>query len=113
MEYCIPTGRRTVRERTVEQDPATTDPQLYRVVFENERVRVLEYRDHPGDEAHRHHHGDSMMVTLSAFERCITVDDTVHPVELAAHHVQWAPAQGHRGHNVGTAETHVLFIELK
>ncbi|MUN63778.1 cytoplasmic protein [Kocuria sediminis] len=97
----------------MEQDPTTTDPQLYRVVFENERVRVLEYRDHPGDKTHEHHHGDSVMVTLSAFQREITVDSTVHPVELAAHHVQWVPAQNHVGHNVGTTETHVLFVELK
>lgn len=97
----------------MEQDPTTTDPHLYQVVFENERVRVLEYRDHPGDETHRHHHGDSVMVTLSAFKREITVDDTVRPVELPAHHVQWVPAQEHVGHNVGTTETHVLFIELK
>jgi beta-alanine degradation protein BauB len=26
-------------------DPTITDPGLYRVVFENDRVRVLEYRD--------------------------------------------------------------------
>jgi hypothetical protein len=30
-------------------DPTSTDPTLYRVVFENDRVRVLEYRDRPGD----------------------------------------------------------------
>ena len=29
-------------------DPTVTDPDKYRVVFENERVRVLEYRDDPG-----------------------------------------------------------------
>ena len=30
-------------------DPTVTDPGLYRVIFENDRVRVLEYRDRPGD----------------------------------------------------------------
>ena len=29
-------------------DPTTTDPDKYSVIFENERVRVLEYRDEPG-----------------------------------------------------------------
>lgn len=29
-------------------DPACTDPDKYRVVFENNQVRVLEYRDTPG-----------------------------------------------------------------
>jgi beta-alanine degradation protein BauB len=31
-----------------ERDPVVTDPDKYRVVFENERVRVLEYLDSPG-----------------------------------------------------------------
>ena len=29
------------------KDPVETDPEHYRVIFENERVRVLEYRDAP------------------------------------------------------------------
>ena len=29
-------------------DPVVTDPEFYSVVFENDRVRVLEYRDEPG-----------------------------------------------------------------
>ncbi len=28
-------------------DPTSTDPDKYKVIFENERVRVLEYRDDP------------------------------------------------------------------
>lgn len=30
-------------------DPVTTNPGLYHLVFENDRVRVLEYLDGPGD----------------------------------------------------------------
>lgn len=97
----------------MQQDPTATDPQLYRVILENERVRVLEYRDHPGDKTHEHHHGDSVMITLSSFRREITVEGTARSVELAAHHAQWLPAQNHIGHNVGESETHVLFVELK
>ncbi|UMG93850.1 hypothetical protein [Nocardioides sp. TF02-7] len=29
-------------------DPVVTNPEHYRVLFENERVRVLEYVDEPG-----------------------------------------------------------------
>jgi len=49
-----------------DQDPVVTDPELYTVVFENERVRVLQYRDRPGDRTHPHHHPDSVMVTPAA-----------------------------------------------
>ncbi|MFF0902600.1 UNVERIFIED_CONTAM: cytoplasmic protein [Kocuria sp. CPCC 205316] len=95
------------------QAPMTTDPHLYRVVLENEQMRMLEYRDHPGDRTHEHHQGDSVMVTLSALQREITVDGTARAVEMAAHHVQWLPAQNHVGHHVGTTDTRVLFIELE
>jgi quercetin dioxygenase-like cupin family protein len=50
-------------------DPTISDPDKYRVVFENERVRVLEYRDAPGARTSPHDHPDSVMVTLSGFER--------------------------------------------
>ena len=39
------------------------------MIFENDRVRVLEYRDRPGDRTAPHGHPDSVMVTLSAFSR--------------------------------------------
>ena len=43
-------------------DPIETNPDLYKVVFENERVRVLEYQDVPGDRTTPHGHPDSVMV---------------------------------------------------
>jgi beta-alanine degradation protein BauB len=45
-------------------DPTITDPDNYSVVFENDRVRVLEYRDEPGAQTRPHEHPDSVMVTL-------------------------------------------------
>jgi len=50
-------------------DPTDTDPDKYRLVFENERVRVLEYRDEPGAKTSPHDHPDSVMITLSGFQR--------------------------------------------
>ena len=50
-------------------DPIQTNPELYHVLFENERVRVLEYLDHPGDRTSPHSHPDSVMVTLGSFTR--------------------------------------------
>ena len=50
-------------------DPVETNPDHYRVVFENDRVRVLEYTDRPGDRTTPHEHPDSVMHTLSSFRR--------------------------------------------
>jgi beta-alanine degradation protein BauB len=45
------------------------------VVFENDAVRVLEYRDTPGDRTHPHAHPDSVMVTLTGFRRRLVVGE--------------------------------------
>ena len=94
-------------------DPVATNPEHYRVVFENDRVRVLEYRDEPGEQTTFHDHPDSVMFTLSSFRRRLVSGDQEREVELAAGKATWLPAQQHRGHNIGSTPTHVLFIELK
>jgi hypothetical protein len=94
-------------------DPLVTDPDLYRLLFENDRVRVLQYRDHPGDATHEHSHPDSVMVTLSSFRRVITAGGHDVDVALEAHQVRWLDAQRHRGRNVGDTDSHSIFIELK
>jgi hypothetical protein len=45
-------------------DPVVTNPEHYKVVFENDRVRVLEYLDEPGHQTTPHRHPDSVMYTL-------------------------------------------------
>ncbi len=94
-------------------DPAVTNPGLYKVILENERVRVLEYTDSPGDATTPHDHPDSVMVTLSGFERRLAVGGQERTVQLPAGMTGWLPAQRHSGENIGTTQTHVIFIELK
>jgi hypothetical protein len=94
-------------------DPVETNPDHYAVVFENERVRVLEYRDRPGDRTTPHEHPDSVMYTLSAFRRRLHGDDAQRDVEMPAGLTGWLPAQRHAGENIGDSPTHVLFVELK
>jgi beta-alanine degradation protein BauB len=95
------------------QDPAITDPKLYKVVFENERVRVLEYHDRPGDRTHPHAHPDTVMYTLTSFSRRLSAAGRQVEVELPAGQVRWVSAQEHAGENIGSTDTHALFIELK
>ncbi|OCI30687.1 cupin domain-containing protein [Oerskovia enterophila] len=94
-------------------DPTVTDPDHYRTIFENERVRVLEYRDEPGTRTHPHHHPDSVMYTLSGFERRISAGDRVMEVELGPGETRWLPGQVHVGENTGSTATHAIFFELK
>lgn len=90
-----------------------TNPDLYRVVLENERVRVLEYRDAPGDHTSTHRHPDTVMVTLTSFARRISAGEQRVEVKLEQGQVRWVGAQEHAGENIGDTPTHAIFIELK
>jgi hypothetical protein len=94
-------------------DPVASNPQLYSVIFENERVRVLEYLDQPGQESIPHDHPDSVMVTLSSFERRLSSGDRAVDVVMPAATARWLAAQNHSGFNTGSTETRCIFVELK
>jgi hypothetical protein len=97
----------------MQNDPVSTNPGLYSVLMENDRVRVLEYRDRPGDRTTTHAHPDSVMITLSAFRRRLAAGGAQRDVEMSAGVASWLGAQQHSGENIGDTETHVLFVELK
>jgi beta-alanine degradation protein BauB len=97
----------------MDPDPVATNPEFYEVIYENGRVRVLEYRDAPGDRTQPHAHPDSVMFTLSSFRRRLYADGEERDVDIAAETVAWLPAQQHAGHNIGDTATRVIFVELK
>lgn len=94
-------------------DAVASNPDHYTVIFENDRVRVLEYVDNPGDHTTPHRHPDSVMYTLTSFQRRLVSGDAQRDVSLGAGAVGWVPAQEHHGENIGETPTHVIFVELK
>lgn len=103
----------TVMDGVSEQDPVLTNPEYYRTIFENDLVRVLDYSDHPGDRTTPHVHPNSVMVTLSDFQRRLSTGAGDREVDLSAQQVLWLPAQRHSGQNTGETQTHAILIELK
>jgi hypothetical protein len=96
------------------RDPVVTDGDKYKVVIENERVRVLEYRDSPGQRTSPHFHPDYVLCALSSFRRKLTLPDGREVVvDVKPGQVSWGKAQSHIGENVGSSDTHVLIVELK
>ena len=94
-------------------DPAESNPEHYHVLFENERVRVLDYLDQPGERTTPHHHPDSVMYTLTAFRRRLSSGGAQRDVDIPAGMTGWVPSQEHAGENIGDSPTHVIFVELK
>jgi hypothetical protein len=97
------------------RDPIATDPDKYKVIFENDRVRVLEYRDKPGQKTAPHYHPDYVLYAVNSFRRALTlpIENKSAVRDVQAGNVAWGQAQVHIGENVGTTETHVIMIELK
>ena len=98
----------------MELDPALTNGDHYTVIFENDRARVLEYHDQPGERTTVHRHPDSVMYTLSTFRRRLYGENgETRDVEIPVGTTAWLTAQTHAGHNIGVTDTHVIFVELK
>ena len=84
------------------------------MVLQNERVRVLEYRDSPGQRTSPHHHPDYVMCALSGLRRKRILSDGREVVrDVRPGDVAWGKGESHIGENVGTTDTHVLIVELK
>jgi beta-alanine degradation protein BauB len=94
-------------------DPTVSNPDFYRTLWENDDVRVLEYTDAPGQETTPHEHPNTVMITLSDFERRLSVGDQSREVSLASGAALWLPAQSHSGKNIGKTPTHTILVELK
>jgi beta-alanine degradation protein BauB len=73
-------------------DPTHTDPDKYKVVFENDQVRVLEYCDTPGAKTKPHQHPNPVLLFLSNFRRRLTVGNEVRDVTVEAGQAVWSPA---------------------
>jgi quercetin dioxygenase-like cupin family protein len=95
-------------------DPVHTDGDKYKVRFENDRVRVLEYTDQPGEKTHEHRHPAFVLYAVSPFKRTLTLPDgKVLTREFKAGDIMWSDAQTHIGENVGDTPTRVIMIEMK
>lgn len=96
------------------QDPINASPDIYRVVLENDRVRVLDIRLKPGQRSPMHTHPDFLVHALSdSTVRFTKPDGTSQDVTMKAGDTAWNEAVAHAAENIGATEAHVLNIELK
>jgi beta-alanine degradation protein BauB len=95
-------------------DPVHTDGDKYKVRFENDRIRVLEYTDQPGEKTHEHQHPAFLLYAVSPFRRKLHLPDgKVLQREFKAGDIMWSDSQTHIGENIGDTPTRVIMIELK
>jgi len=96
------------------QDPVKVDPAHYRVLFENAHMRVLEYRDKPGDKAPMHSHPAYMTyVTGSGRVRDTLPNGESSVDEIVGSEFACLPPITHEGQNIGTTGIQELLVEFK
>ena len=95
-------------------DAVTVAPHLYKVLLENDRVRVLEVRARPGAKTATHTHPSQVAVAISDGKyRFTSPDGQSMEVELKAGQAVYLDPVEHTTEIIGTREAHVLLIELK
>ena len=96
------------------QDPIKTNPEVYRVIFENPTVRVLGVSVKPGAKTSLHEHPDTVIVALSdARVKFTGADGKSVDAPLKADQAGWAPAEKHSGENLEKTPVQVVLVELK
>ena len=96
------------------QDPLTVAPSMYKKLFENERVRVMEVRFKPGESIAAHSHPDHFVYVATGGTLRIFHKDS-EPADIAAKagEVLWLNAETHWATNIGATEIHLIVSELK
>jgi len=97
-----------------DEDPVNISPQYYTVLFENDEVRVIEYRLRPGEKEPMHSHPEGVVRYLSdATFRVILPDGTESEGATKEGDVQWREYTRHAVENIGTTEAVAFAVELK
>ena len=98
------------------QDAAVVQPRAYRVAFENDKLRVLEFNSRPGLAVcgdGMHSHPAHLTIALNATKVRVTLPDgkpTDHDVKLGD--IAWSEAETHEVETI-FGNSRMLLIELK
>ncbi len=101
-------------KKTQWADPTVVASEVYKLVLENERVRVFDVRFKPGQKAEMHGHPDHVIYVLSDYTLNLMLPDgSSQQVPLKAGQAIFMQAGAHAAVNIGQTEGHALVVELK
>lgn len=96
------------------QDPVKVAPKNVKVVFENDRVRVIEVWIKPGEKIPLHSHPANVTIALSDFKgKWVSSEGEPTVRQFKLDTVLWSDPITHASENVGSTEIHAIAIELK
>ncbi len=96
------------------QDPTEVDSKHYKVVFENDQVRVLRITYGPYYTGVMHEHPANLVVWLTDGDGIImSADGKAEEIDAKAGDVTWMEPAKHRGENTSDQPFEVIQIEIK
>jgi len=96
------------------QDPVKLAPDKYKVIFNNDKVRVLDVRLKPGEKSPMHSHPNYIVYPFNnSTVKFTSKDGKTAEVKSKAGQCMWRNAESHAVENIGKTDVHVLNIELK
>src|SRR4030095_14378061 len=97
------------------QDPVKVDANHYKVMFENDQVRVLKIHYNPKEKSVMHEHPASVVVFLNTSKAKFTLADGTSTTDGGgkAGSVRFTDAGKHLPENIGTTPIEAVLVELK
>lgn len=95
-------------------DAVSVAPHVYKVLLENDRLRVLEIRTKPGESSDMHSHPDMVLYAVSDCDWELTAGSGESAeARIPAGTATFLEATSHTAKDIGSAGSHAIAIELK
>jgi quercetin dioxygenase-like cupin family protein len=102
------------KSKTTFPDPAVVAGDVYKMVLENDQVRVFDVRFKPGQKAMMHDHPSHVVYVLADYTLDLkTPDGKKMEIPLKTGQTFFMEAGPHEAVNIGKTEGHALVVELK
>jgi quercetin dioxygenase-like cupin family protein len=96
-----------------EMDALVAASNVYKLLNENDKVRVLEVIFKPGDVAKMHHHPDHVVYAVKGGKASFTSGSKTQEMDIKAGSVMFLEAQEHEVKNIGKTTLDLIVMELK
>ncbi len=94
-------------------DPKIVASNVYKVINENEKMRVVRVTFKVGETAKMHHHPQHMIYVLKGGKLNLTSGGKTQTIDLKEGSAVFMEAQDHEATNIGDSVVDMIVVELK
>jgi len=95
-------------------DAVSVAPDVYQVLFEDHRVRVLSIRTAPGASSEMHSHPDMVLFAVSDCDwKLTTTDGESVEARIPKDEIFYQEATSHAAKDIGTSGSYAIAVEMK